>query len=206
VSREDLLALIGLLQRQVAAAEARAEAAEAQAAELASANERLTAQVAELERRLGRNSGNSSMPPSTDTFGRPKKKPQAKSGRRRGRQPGAGGAGLTMVEKPDVTEDHVPAACTCCGSALEQGDSIGFERRQVRDIPLITVRVTEHRAHRCRCVCGTVTAEPMPEQVAGSPSSYGPNLRALARRADRAADRGCERRGGLHRLGGLPAG
>jgi hypothetical protein len=37
----------------VAAAEARAEAAEAQAAELAMANERLTARVAELERRLG---------------------------------------------------------------------------------------------------------------------------------------------------------
>jgi hypothetical protein len=45
-SREDLLAVIGLLQRQVAAAETRAEAAEArveqaeaQTAELAAANE-----------------------------------------------------------------------------------------------------------------------------------------------------------------------
>lgn len=179
-SREDLLAVIGLLQRQVAAAEARAEAAEAQAAELAAANERLTARVAELERRLGRNSGNSSMPPSSDTFGGPQKKPQAKSGRKRGRQPGAGGSGLSMVEKPDVTEDHVPAACTGCGEALDKDDSIGFERRQVRDIPLTTVKVTEHRAHRCRCDCGVVTTSPMPEEVAGSPSSYGPNLRALA--------------------------
>ncbi|MFD5065662.1 hypothetical protein [Streptomyces sp. NPDC058394] len=40
-SREDLLAVIGLLQRQVAAVEA-------QAAELAAANERLTARGAEL--------------------------------------------------------------------------------------------------------------------------------------------------------------
>jgi transposase len=179
-SREDLLVVIGLLQRQVAAAEVRAEAAEAQAAELAAANERLTARVAELERRLGRNSGNSSMPPSTDIFGRPEKKTPPKSGRKRGRQPGAGGAGLAMVADPDITEDHVPVACTDCGNALEQGDSISFERRQVRDIPLVTVTVTEHRAHRCRCACGTVTAEPMPEQIAGSPSSYGPNLRALA--------------------------
>src|SRR5689334_8588280 len=172
-SREDLLAVIGLLQRQVAAVEA-------QAAELAAANERLTARVAELERRLGRNSGNSSMPPSSDTFGRPEKKPVLKSGRKRGRQPGTDGSGLCMVADPDVTEDHVPAACTGCGQALGEGDSIGFERRQVRDIPLTTVKVTEHRAHRCRCVCGTVTASPMPGQVAGSPSSYGPNLRALA--------------------------
>ncbi|MFF3062904.1 transposase, partial [Streptomyces sp. NPDC057909] len=63
---------------------------------------------------------------------------------------------------------------------LDKNDSIGFERRQVRDIPLSTVTVTEHRAHRCRCACGAVTAEPMPGQIAGSPSSYGPNLRALA--------------------------
>ncbi|MCY0963544.1 DUF6444 domain-containing protein, partial [Streptomyces sp. H27-H5] len=65
-SREDLLALVGLLQRQNE--------------ELAAANERLTARVAELERRLGRNSGNSSLPPSSDAFGRPVKKPQVKSG------------------------------------------------------------------------------------------------------------------------------
>ncbi|WP_200263447.1 IS66 family transposase [Streptomyces sp. HSG2] len=179
-SREDLLALIGLLQRQVAAAETRAEAAEARAAELAVANERLTARVAELERCLGRNSGNSSMPPSSDTFGRPEKKTAPGSGRKRGRQPGAGGAGLAMVAVPDVTEDHVPVACSGCGGSLSPDDSIGFERRQVRDVPLVTVTVTEHRAHRCRCVRGTVTAEPMPGEVAGSPSSYGPSLRALA--------------------------
>lgn len=172
-SREDLLAVIGLLQRQV-------EAAEAQAAELAAANERLTVRVAELERRLGRNSGNSSLPPSSDTFDRPEKKTAPKSGRKRGRQPGSSGSGLSMVADPDVVEEHLPASCTGCGSGLGPGDSVGFERRQVRDIPLSSVTVTEHRAHRCRCACGTVTAEPMPGEVAGSPSSYGPNLRALA--------------------------
>jgi transposase len=165
-SREDLLALIGLLQRQNE--------------ELAAANERLTARVAELERRLGRNPGNSSMPPSSDIFGRPEKKPRSKNGRERGRQPGAGGSGPAMAEKPDAIEEHLPAACTGCGSVLDEGDSIGFERRQVRDTPLVTVEVTEYRAHRCRCVCGTVTAQPMPEQTAGSPSCCGPNLRALA--------------------------
>lgn len=172
-SREDLLALIGLLQRQN-------EELAASNERLTEANERLTARVAELERRLGRNSGNSSMPPSSDTFGRPAKKAGPKSGRKRGRQPGAGGAGLTMAEDPDETKDHLPAACSGCGNELAEVDSIGFERRQVRDIPLTTVRVTEHRAHRCRCVCGTVSTGAMPTRVAGSPSSYGPNLRALA--------------------------
>ncbi|WP_432198234.1 DUF6444 domain-containing protein [Streptomyces sp. bgisy027] len=53
----------------------------------------MTVRVAELERRLGRNSGNSSMPPSSEVFGIPEKKPAPKSGRERGRQPGPGGQG-----------------------------------------------------------------------------------------------------------------
>jgi transposase len=143
--------------------------------------ERLSARVAELELRLNLNSGNSSMPPSSDTFVRSEKKQPAKSGRKRGRQPGAPGSGLGMAEVPDEVEDHLPAACGGCGKRLSSGDGVGFSRRQVRDIPLVTVTVTEHRAHRCRCEgCGAVTTAPMPEQVAGSPSSYGPNLRALA--------------------------
>ncbi|MEV6866662.1 transposase, partial [Streptosporangium subroseum] len=73
---------------------------------------------------------------------------------------------------------------TCPSGALDAGlelaDSAGFERRQVWDIPLVSVTVTEHRAHRCRCACGTRTRAMMPGQVAGSPTSYGPNLRAPA--------------------------
>ncbi|MEV6869062.1 DUF6444 domain-containing protein [Streptosporangium subroseum] len=157
--------------------------------ELRADNERLRAEVGklsvrvvELERRLGRNSGNSSLPPSAGTFTRPQKPPAAKSGRKRGRQPGAGGGGLAMVERADKVEDHLPPACAGCGAGLELADSIAFERRQVRDIPLVTVAVTEHRAHRCQCACGATTRAVMPEQVAGSPTSYGPNLRALVAR------------------------
>ncbi|MFD5161784.1 DUF6444 domain-containing protein [Streptomyces hawaiiensis] len=46
---------------------------------MAAANERLTARVSDLERRLGRNSGNSLMPPSSYTSGRPEKKAAPKS-------------------------------------------------------------------------------------------------------------------------------
>ncbi len=141
---------------------------------------KLEARVAELQRRLGRNSGNSSRPPSSDTFERPEKKPVPKSERKRGRQPGTPGSSLMMAETPDRTEDHLPPRCDGCGSGLALTDSVGFERRQVRDIPLVTVQVIEHRAHRCRCACGATTRAVMPEQAAGLPSSYGPNLRALA--------------------------
>ncbi len=127
-----------LFQRQVAAAEVRAGEAEVQAAEPAVSDERLAAQVWSWSGVLA---GTRATPryrrlrASSGVFGRPEKKPQPRSGRKRGRQPGTGGSGLVMAEKPDATEDHVPAACSGCGSTLDQGGSVGFERRQVRDIP-----------------------------------------------------------------------
>jgi hypothetical protein len=160
--------------------------------------ERLTARVAELARRLGRNSGNSSLPSSTDTFTRPDKPPATTSGRKRGRQPGASGGGLAMVERPDRVEDHLPPTCAGCEARLTLAHSVEFERRQVPDIPLVTVAVTEHRAHRCRCACGATTRATMPEQVAlahllgPEPARAGrvsAGLPAHSRRADRAADR-----------------
>ncbi|MCW2874141.1 hypothetical protein [Actinacidiphila oryziradicis] len=57
---------------------------------------------------------------------------------------------------------------------------VGFSRRQVQDIPTVTVKVTEHRTHQVRCDCRHTTTADAPEQVAGSPASYGPNLRAFA--------------------------
>jgi hypothetical protein len=51
--------------------------------------EQLTQRVAELERRLGLNSGNSSQPPSTDRPGeKPERTPRTASGKKRGAQPG----------------------------------------------------------------------------------------------------------------------
>jgi transposase len=171
-SREELLSLIGLLQRQVSALEE-------QNAELAAANERLTARMAELERRLGRNSGNSSLPPSSDRFTRPEKKQGPTSRRNRGKQPGAPGAGLAMIaDVPAV--DHRPPECGGCGSDLSGAVSVGFTRRQVHDIPLVTVSVVEHRLHTLRCGCGYLTCAPLPQEMADAPASYGPNLRALA--------------------------
>ncbi|WP_127354342.1 IS66 family transposase [Actinacidiphila soli] len=189
-SREDLLALIAVLREQNAALaercallEERGALLEDQNAQLAAANERLTKRVAELERRLGRNSGNSNFPPSQDVFGLPKdEKPESKpkSEARRGKRKGAPGTGLGMVESPDKVRNHRPRACGDCGTGLRGIPSVGFARRQVSDIPLVTVKVTEHRLHKVRCDCGHTTTAEAPAGLAGSPASYGPNLRALA--------------------------
>jgi hypothetical protein len=76
-------------------------------------NAQLQARVERLERLISRNSGNSSMPPSTDDLpGRTSPvdpPPRGQAGkRRRGKQPGAPGAYLAWRKAPDATIAHHP--------------------------------------------------------------------------------------------------
>ena len=73
----------------------------------------LTARVKQLEDRLGKDSHNSSKPPSSDGLS---KKPnpkslRGKSGRRSGGQPGHPGRTLEFAERPDQTVVHSPEQC-----------------------------------------------------------------------------------------------
>lgn len=138
----------------------------------------LTEQVKELTRQLGQNSGNSSMPPSTDRGRGPARQRQG-STRKPGKQPGAPGLTLEIVTDPDEVIDHVPAACGGCGADLGDADEAGVVVRQVRDVPLAEVRIVEHRLHRRACRCGKVNTATAPAGVDG-PAVYGPNLRAVA--------------------------
>jgi len=168
LSREDLLALIALQQRQI-------EDLKATVAEQAD-------RIAQLGRRLGRNSGNSSMPPSSDVFHKPERPEVRKSGRKRGNQPGGAGGGLALVEHPDETEHAFPHACGGCGvlfGDLSELDSLGYARRQRTDIPPACAQVIETRFHHVACGCGAVTSAPVPAGVSDTPT-YGPNLAAFA--------------------------
>jgi transposase len=55
---------------------------------------------------------------------------------------------------------------------------VGVEARQVFDLPPLRLRVTEHRAQRRRCACGTTTAAAFPDHVRAA-ACYGPGIRAL---------------------------
>lgn len=142
--------------------------------------EELQARIAELERRLGQNSKNSSRAPSGDRLERsPSRAAQRKGGRKPGKQPGGQGFALRRTESPDAVVDHAPAACGGCGADLVGAASVKVAARQVCDIPEVSATVTEHRLHSCRCTCGQVTEAAAPVGV-GAPVQYGPNLRALA--------------------------
>jgi transposase len=152
--------------------------------ELVRAVEDLRAEVADLRRRLGRNSGNSSMPPSTDDLpGKvaPGREARGKgSGRGRGKQPGAPGVSMAWAQ-PDEVIDHHPAGACGCGADLAGAMDLGVAGSfQQLEVPLITARRIQHDLHQARCGCGEVHVAARPEEVGLSVVSIGPNLRALA--------------------------
>jgi transposase len=143
----------------------------------------LLARVAELERRLGLNRGNSGKPPSSDGYGK-KPSPQnlrEKTGKKSGGQEGHEGANLRQVDHPDTIVDHCPDACAGCGAALGPEQATGYRKRQVFDIPQPRpIEVTEHRAQRCLCpYCGATTDASFPDEVTAA-AQYGANIAMLA--------------------------
>src|SRR5215469_13410744 len=97
----------------------------------------LTERVAELERRLGADSSNSSRPPSSDApWAKParKRSSRARSGRKPGKQPGESGSSRSLTDDPNHTVRLAPDSCQACGLSLTQVAVSGCERRQVVDV------------------------------------------------------------------------
>ena len=158
------------------------EALQAENALLRAENAALIGRLADLERRLGLNSGNSGKPPSSDGLKKPPRVSSLRepSGKKTGGQKGHPGATLRRTEVPDATIDHYPEACAACGEPLTAAMATGHVARQVFDLPEPTpLIVTEHRAHDCRCLnCGTRTRAAFPEGVT-APVQYGKRISAF---------------------------
>src|SRR3954470_8633182 len=148
------------------------------AAEMAALRER----IAELERQVGLNSGNSGKLPSSDGLKKPPRTGNLRqpSGKPSGGQPGHPGKTLRRTETPDTTIDHYPQACTACGTALTTAMATGHVARQVFDLPEPRPLIaTEHRAHACRCAsCGQQTRAEFPAEVT-APVQYGTRVAAF---------------------------
>ncbi|MFN9622039.1 MAG: DUF6444 domain-containing protein [Cyanobacteriota bacterium] len=139
----------------------------------------LAAELASLRERMGRNSRNSSKPPSSDSQGFKPPLKRKGSGRKRGGQPCHPGAGpeLLPVERCKESHDHLPDTCRRCGNPLSGVDPAPH-RHQVIDIPPIQAEVIEHRLHRLLCPrCSTSTCAELPQGVESS--HYGPRLSSL---------------------------
>lgn len=142
----------------------------------------LVQRIGDLEARVKQNSRNSSRPPSSDGYAKPKSPSRAEqraAGRKPGKQPGTPGKHLAQVPDPDEVRQHVPPGCRGCGADLGLAPVVRTQRRQVFDLPPGRVHVVEHQLQARQCRCGTVTTAPAPAGV-NAPATYGPRLRALA--------------------------
>src|SRR6266542_3200228 len=135
LSVEELRAVLGrqravntelraVLPAQAELHQAELAARDAQIVELRSQVVVLGERVAQLEGQAGRDSSNSSKPPSSDSpYTKTPRKPtdrslRGRSGRRPGKQPGAPSVTLTQVAAPDHTVVCAPVACAGCGCGL----------------------------------------------------------------------------------------
>lgn len=149
--------------------------------QLTSQVQQLTSRVHELEAQLAKNSSNSGKPPSSDGLSKPKTSSlRGKSGKKAGGQPGHKGYTLQRVSNPDSIEIHSPNACENCQNSLAQVAASNVEKRQVFDLPEVSIKVTEHHAESklCPC-CGHKNKGKFPENVK-APIQYGERVRALA--------------------------
>jgi transposase len=170
MSREQLLVLVGEQADQIAV--------------LTAANVELTRRLARVEHLLSRNSGNSSMPPSRDDDpGRTPPVARKRGGvlkRPKGKQPGAPGAHLAWIERPDDQQDRFPQGRCACGHDLADAIDLGVvDRYQQHEIPQVSVTITQYDQHAVRCGCGAVHTATRPEGARTGPVGYGPNLQAF---------------------------
>jgi transposase len=150
-------------------------------------NAALHARIEELERRVNRDSRNSSQPPSSDPpKSRAERRREARekakelSRRKRGGQAGHEGSHRELAPSEEVSQvfEHLPERCTCGqrfdGTETQVGNPV---THQQWELPRIQPLIFEHR--RLRLLCPGCGKERLAALAAGvTPSAFGPALEA----------------------------
>jgi transposase len=153
-----------------------------QVAELAQQLAQQGAVLQELQARLAKTSRNSSKPPSGDGYGKVKRTTSLrKAGNKpNGGQPGHDGQTLMMSAYPDRTLTYEVPSCAHCQASLQEVEVVGYEERQVFDLPAIRIEVTAHRAQIKVCpACGRANKGAFPAAVTQA-VQYGPTVNTWA--------------------------
>jgi transposase len=144
----------------------------------------LMKRLAELEEKLRQNSRNSHLPPSSDSPDERKQRSGHKpssSTRKRGGQPGHGGAQreLLPASEVDAFVDLYPAECENCWEPLPRVPDPSAKRYQQTEMPPVKPHTKEWRRHQVTCRhCGYKTRAAHDESVIPT-SPFGPRLMAI---------------------------
>ena len=170
---------IAELETQLRARDERIAQLEQQIAELVK-------QAAELAGKLGLNSQNSHLPPSSDSpeerRKRRNKNKAKRKDRKRGAQKGHAGAHRELLppEKVNKFVDLYPSECENCWNALPRIPDASAIRHQHTEAPPIEPYTTEWRRHEVTCPhCLFKTRAALDERVIPA-SPFGPRLMAIA--------------------------
>ena len=138
--------LIKMVEKQQAEMERQQSEIEKQQAEI----KELRYEVKRLQNQLHLDSHNSSYPPSTDKnrtkSGKKVNSLRKTTGRKPGGQENHPPSTLRAVSFPRNIISHEVKVCPHCRYVLSSTPVAGIERRQVFDIPLFELSVTEHQA------------------------------------------------------------
>jgi hypothetical protein len=135
-----------------------------------------------LQAHLAKNSHNSSQPPSSDGYGKVKRTASLRQlgEKPKGGQPGHDGQTLMASAHPDRVETHVISRCAHCQVSLAEIVAVGYEERQVFEIPAIRIEVTAHRAEITVCPAyGRASKGTFPASVTQA-VPYGPVVKTWA--------------------------
>jgi len=139
----------------------------------------LQAEVERLRERTGKNSSNSSKPPSSDVPQQRSYPKRESSGRKRGGQRGHAGKGRKLKPPEEVSHTIVckPKNCQKCGVDLVGEDPQPL-RHQVSELPRVKPEVIEYQLHTLTCkACGCENRAEWPADM--PKGSFGERMQAL---------------------------
>ncbi len=146
---------------------------------MVTAIENLELRIEQLESQRDKDSHNSHKPPSSDGLQRITKSQRTKSDRPSGGQDKHEGSTLRRSEHPDVIVTHKVNTRCVCGHSLERVRAHTIEKRQVFDIPVVGIQVTEHQCEVKECPsCGTTTVASFPAGLT-KVVQYGKNIKSF---------------------------
>ncbi len=139
------------------------------------------ATIRALQDQLAKNSSNSHKPPSSD--GPKKAKTQSlrrESGRKPGGQKGHEGRRLEMSATPNHVVRHRLDLCPNCTKDLSKIEPAHIRKRQVYDVPPVTIEITEHQVECKACPhCEQLVEAAFPNGVTQE-TQYGERIKAQA--------------------------